>query len=61
MQGRSSNTSQFQYFLGDETTHRGFGIDLISGIKAENREPKPWAFRQRAVDRRAKPVQHIGH
>jgi hypothetical protein len=51
MQGRSSNTSQFQHFLGDGTTHRDFGIDLISGITVENCEPKPLAFRQRMADR----------
>ena len=29
---------QFQYILRDETIHLNFGIDLINGIKAENRE-----------------------
>jgi ribonucleoside-diphosphate reductase beta chain len=29
---------QFQYILRDESIHLNFGLDLINGIKAENRE-----------------------
>lgn len=48
---------QFQYILRDETTHLDFGIDLINGIKAENRELWAPAFQQRVVDRVREAVE----
>jgi ribonucleoside-diphosphate reductase beta chain len=48
---------QFQYILRDETTHLNFGIDLINGIKAENRELWTPAFQQRVVDRVREAVE----
>jgi ribonucleoside-diphosphate reductase beta chain len=48
---------QFQYILRDETTHLDFGIDLINGIKAENRQLWTPAFQQRAVDRVREAVE----
>jgi ribonucleoside-diphosphate reductase beta chain len=48
---------QFQYILRDETTHLNFGIDLINGIKAENRELWTPEFQQRVIDRVREAVE----
>lgn len=41
---------QFQYILRDETVHLNFGIDLINGIKEENKELWSPEFQKKIVD-----------
>ncbi len=40
---------QFQYILRDETIHLNFGIDLINGIKEENKDLWSTDFQQRTL------------
>jgi ribonucleoside-diphosphate reductase beta chain len=41
---------QFQYILRDETVHLNFGIDLINGIKEENKELWSAEFQKHIID-----------
>jgi ribonucleoside-diphosphate reductase beta chain len=41
---------QFQYILRDETVHLNFGIDLINGIKEENKELWSAEFQKNIID-----------
>jgi ribonucleoside-diphosphate reductase beta chain len=41
---------QFQYILRDETVHLNFGIDLINGIKEENKDLWSPEFQKHIVD-----------
>ena len=41
---------QFQYILRDETVHLNFGIDLINGIKEENKDLWSAEFQKHIID-----------